>query len=73
MKKQENKFLNRIIGIVLSLIIYFFVYFFIKGFVELIENQTEGVVIFYGMTAIFILWKLGDLLKVSLEMIFNKE
>jgi len=71
--KQKNKWYNRIVGVGLTLIGIFWTYFFIQGFVELIENQTEGVITFYGLVAVFIIWRLGDFLKFSLNLVFNPE
>ena len=71
--KQKNKWYNRIVGIGLTLIGIFWTYFFIQGFVELIENQTAGIITFYGLVAVFIIWRLGDFLRFSLNLIFNPE
>ena len=71
--KQKNKWYNRIVGVGLTLIGIFWTYFFIQGFVELTENQTEGVITFYGLVAVFIIWRLGDFLKFSLNLVFNPE
>ena len=71
--KQKNKWYNRIVGVGLTLIGIFWTYFFIQGFVELIENQTAGIITFYGLVAVFIIWRLGDFLKFSLNLVFNPE
>ena len=55
--KQKNKWYNRIVGVGLTLIGIFWTYFFIQGFVELIENQTAGIITFYGLVAVFIIWR----------------
>ena len=71
--KQKNKWYNRVVGVGLTLIGIFWTYFFIQGFVELIENQTARVITFYGLVAVFIIWRLGDFLKFSLNLVFNPE
>lgn len=71
--RQKNKWYNRIVGVGLTLIGIFWTYFFIQGFVELIENQTAGIITFYGLVAVFIIWRLGDFLKFSLNLVFNPE
>ena len=71
--KQKNKFWNRIFGILLTLIGVFCCYFFTQGLVELIKNQTAGIIVFYGLAAVLIIWRLVDFLEFSLDMVFNKE
>jgi len=71
--KQKNKRHNRIIGVGLTFIGIIWTYFFIQGFVELIENQTAGIITFYGLVAVFIIWRLGDFLKFSLNLVFSLE
>ena len=72
-KAERKKIWNRIAGVGLTLIGIWWTYFFIQGFVELIENQTAGVITFYGLVAVFVIWRLGDFLKFSLNMVFNQE
>jgi len=71
--KQKNKLWNRIAGVGLTLIVIWWTYFFVQGLAELIENQTAGVITFYGLVAVFIIPRLGDFLKFSLNMVFNQE
>ena len=72
-ENKKNKIWNKISGVGLSLICVFYTYFFIQGLVELMRNQTAGVITFYGLIAVFVIMKLGDFLKFSLNMVFNKE
>lgn len=70
---QKNKRRTKFSEIAWSLIYISTIYSFLQGYFELIKNQTVGVITFYTLIAILIILKLGALLDISLNMIFNKE
>jgi len=69
--KKLKKIIKKIIGVVLSLELFQIAYYFIIGFSEIIKNQTPGIITFYTLVAIIILWKLGGFMEFSLNMVFK--
>ena len=68
----QYKIFFRMGGVGMGLIGIFYIYLCVQGFIQLIKNQTAGVIAFYGLTTILIIRELTGFLKFNLDMVFNK-
>ncbi len=63
---------ERILGMIVSFFIIITTILFIHGFAQLLKNQNVSIITFYTVITIFMVYKLGDILMISLSDIFIK-